>query len=154
MVLRLVPRALELGEQVRARGIHEQRVGRKECGHGEPFALRRFVLELAVHRQHDGKLHRAGGALRRELEVAEILDLVAPELHAHGVCHAERVDVEDATAQRKLRDVLHHGHALEADTFEVLGELARLADVALAKFNAEVRGRRAVACARAVRAAW
>ena len=65
-------------------------------------------------------------------------DLVAPELQAHRVGHAERVDVEDAAAQRELRDVLHHRHALEADALEVLGELARPAHVALAQLDAQV----------------
>ena len=73
-----------------------------------------------------------------ELEVAQIDDLVAPELQAHGIGHAERVDVEDAAAQAELRDVLDHRHALEADALEMLGELARPAHVALAQLDAQI----------------
>ena len=84
----------------------------------------------------------AGRALRRELEVAQLDDLVAPELEAHRVRHAEGVDVEDAAAQAELRDVLYHGHALEPDALQVLRQLARAAHVALAQLDAQL-GQRA-----------
>ena len=55
-----------------------------------------------------------------------------------GSAMPKRVDVEDAAAQAELRDVLDHRHALEADALEMLGELARAADVALAQLDAQI----------------
>jgi hypothetical protein len=63
MVRRFVPRALELRDEMRAGGIDEQRIGRKERGDGEPFALHRFVLDAAVNGQHDRQRYFTRGAL-------------------------------------------------------------------------------------------
>ena len=73
-----------------------------------------------------------------EIEVPQVDDLVAPELGAHRLGHAEAVDVEDAAAHAELRDVLHHRHALESDALEVRRELLGAAHVALAKLDAQI----------------
>ena len=70
--------------------------------------------------------------LRREIEVPEILDLVAPELGADWFRHAERVHVENAAANAELRDIFDHRDALEADSLEVFGELGEPVRCALA----------------------
>src|SRR5687768_11771976 len=123
---------------MRARRIDEERVGRKERGDRETLAGRRVFADLTVHREDDGAIDRSRGALRRELEVAQIDHLVAPELHAHGIGHAEGVHVEDATAETELRNVLHHGHALETDALEMRGELARPAHIAFPELDAQI----------------
>jgi hypothetical protein len=68
--------------------------------------------------------------------VAELADLVAPELEAHRLGHAEAVDVEDAAAHRVLADVVDHRHALEADAGEVGGEVLGAPHVAAAELEA------------------
>jgi hypothetical protein len=134
---RLVPGALQLRQEVRARGIHEERVGRKEGRDGETLAGRRVLADLTVDREDDGAIDRPGGSLRRELEVAQIDDFVAPELHPDGVGHAERVHVEDAAAETELRDIVHHRHTLESDALEVRRELAWSAHVPLSELDAQ-----------------
>ena len=70
--------------------------------------------------------------------MAQIVDLVAPELGAHRLGHAERVDVEDAAANAELRHVLDHRHALEADRLEMRRELAQPMRVALPQLDAQI----------------
>src|SRR5215218_7484656 len=135
---RLVPRALQLREEVRTGGIDEERVGREERGDREPLSRRRLLANLAVDREHDREIDGSRRPLRRELEVAQIDDLVAPELHAHGIGHPERVHVEDAAAETELRDILDHRHALEPDALEVRRQLAWATYVTLAKLDAEI----------------
>jgi hypothetical protein len=69
--------------------------------------------------------------------VAQLDDLVAPELGAHGFGHAERVDVDDAAADRELRNIFHHRHALEAHAFQTQAECFETHHIALAKLHAE-----------------
>ena len=138
VVRRFIPRPLKLRDEMRARGIDEERVGREQRGDGETLTRRRFLAHLTVHRQDDGEIDRARRALRGEVEVTEIDDFVAPELEAHGIGHAERVDVEDAAAETELGDVLHHRHTLEADALEMRRELGRTAHVALPQLDAQV----------------
>ena len=64
VMLGLVPRALELGEQMCAGGIDEERIRRKEGRHGETFALRRFLLHLSVDRKNDREIDGTRGSLR------------------------------------------------------------------------------------------
>ena len=61
--------------------------------------------------------------------MAQLGDLVAPELQPHRLCHPEAVDVEDSSAHAELRDVIHHLHALEPDRLEVGREILRPAAV-------------------------
>jgi hypothetical protein len=68
--------------------------------------------------------------------VTQLDDLVAPELEAHRIGHAEAVDVEDAAAHRELRHVVDHLDALEADALEMRGQLLGPADVALPQLEA------------------
>src|SRR6185312_1005681 len=58
------------------------------------------------------------------------------ELEPHRLGHPETVDVEDPAAHAELRDVLDHRHALEADRFEVRGELLRAANISLSQLEA------------------
>ena len=68
----------------------------------------------------------ARGALRGEIEVAQRRDLVAPQLEAHGIRHAEAVDVDDAAAHAELRDIVDERDALEADGLEMRDERVEL----------------------------
>ena len=151
----LVPGALQLGQEVRAR-----RDRRAACRAGRARrsrAARRSSRPRAPARPRAARSRDRPSRVERcddELEVAQIDDLVAPELHAHGVGHAERVHVEDAAAQTELRDVLDHRHALEADALEMrprarAGGGRRPSEARCA----DPRARRAAAYARAARAA-
>ncbi|HET6582774.1 MAG TPA: hypothetical protein VFG69_04990 [Nannocystaceae bacterium] len=134
----LLPRALQLGEEMGPRREDEERVGREERGDREPFARCGVLAHLTVDGKYDRELDFARRALRGEVEVPEIDDLVAPELHAHGIGHPEGIDVEDPAAEAELCHVLDHRHALETDALEMLGQLARTSHVAAAKLDAQV----------------
>src|SRR5262249_18740342 len=105
------------------------------------LALRRVVANLPVDGKHERAIDDAARALRHEIEVAKVHDLVAPELGANGLRHPERIDVENATADPELGDVFHERHALESDALEVLGELGQAVAVSLLELDAEVAQR-------------
>jgi hypothetical protein len=67
--------------------------------------------------------------------VAQLGDVVAPELEAHRLRHAEAVDVEDPAAHAELRDVLHHGNPLKANGFEMRGQLLGPSSVSLSQLE-------------------
>src|SRR2546423_14963143 len=113
MMLRLGPRALELRLDVSPARDNEKRVGREERANRRAFGLRIAIADLAVHRQNQRDLGVARGALGYEIEVAQLGDIVTPELETHGLGHPEAVDIEDPTADAELRDILDHGDALE-----------------------------------------
>jgi len=67
--------------------------------------------------------------------MTELGDVVTPELETHRLRHTEAVDIEDAAAHAELRDVLHHGHALKADGFEMRGQLFGAPSVSLSELE-------------------
>ena len=75
------------------------------------FALRGGIVDLFcgahVHGQDVDRIGALRGALIQHVEVADRLDLVAPELDAHGLGRAKAEQVEDAAAQGVLADLLH-----------------------------------------------
>jgi hypothetical protein len=142
VVLGLVPRAPQLGagvetvgEEEHVSGVHSSaRVTRSNSGLGpSPSGAARRAA--AVDRQHHRDRGGARRALRVEVEVAELADLVAPELEAHRLGHAEAVDVEDAAAHRVLPDVVDERDALEAHAGEVGGEVLGAPHVAAAQLE-------------------
>ena len=58
--------------------------------------------QLAARRRPQAVLGDLEAALVGDLEPADLLDLVAPELHTHRVVLGRRKDVEDAAADREL----------------------------------------------------
>ena len=132
MVRGLFPRARQLRQHAAAGRHHDQRVGGPQFGKRDAFVGVVGGLYAPVHREHERDFGIAGAALRIEIEVPQLDDVVAPELEAHRLGHAERVDVEDAAAHAELRDVFHHRHAFEPDAFEMRGQLLRATHIALA----------------------
>src|SRR3954469_3745841 len=96
---------------------------------------------MTIDGQHEREIHRAQRALRREIEVLEVDDLIAPELGANRLRHAERVHVEDAAANAELRDVVDHRYALEADRLEMGRQLGQPMRAALAQLDAQMSQR-------------
>jgi hypothetical protein len=74
---------------------------------------------LHLHREDGHLIERRGHPLRRDVEGAHRLELVAPEFQAHRRPHPEAVDVDDPAAHAVLGDILHHGDAREADAIEM-----------------------------------
>ena len=132
---------MQLGLRMNAFGDHEQRVRRPERDDRATLGFQCVGAHRAVDRQHERVRHLASGTLRRHVELAQVHDLVAPELRAHRIRHAEAVDVEDAAAHAELRDVLHHRHTLEADALQVLDQLREPVLLALAQLDAQVAKR-------------
>ena len=138
-MLRVVPRALEFRFDMRIRAGPRAACRAERATAIEPRSKSpASSLHLPIDRQHEREIHRAPRALRRQVEVTQIDDFVAPKLGAHRLRHAERVDVEDAAANAELRDVFDHRHALEADRFEVFGELAEPVRIALAELDPQL----------------
>ena len=99
------------------------------------------VAHLTVDGKHERAIDHAARALRHEIEVAEVDDLVAPELGAHRLRHPERVHVEDAAANRELRHVFDQWNTLEADALEMIRELGQAVAVPLLELDAKVAQR-------------
>ncbi len=68
-------------------------------------------------------LDDAGRALVADREAAERLDVVAPELDAHGLVGGGREDVDDATADGELTARLHLRDAAVAERRQALDQL-------------------------------
>src|SRR5689334_3291256 len=117
------PRPLQLRPQVRPARNDQQCVRREERAYRRAGRLDVAGGDLAI----DGKNQRQLGVSRRSLgkqiEMTELGNLVAPELETHRLRHAEAVDVEYSPAHTELGDVFDHWDALEADRFEVRGEV-------------------------------
>ena len=135
VVLGFGPRSLQLRLQVRAVRNHEQSVRRKNRQDGRPFRLAISHVDLPIDRQYQSQLRVASGALREQVEMTELRDIIAPELEANGLRHSEAVDVKDSAAHAELSDVLHHGYALKAYRLEVGRQVFRPASVALSQLN-------------------
>src|SRR3954469_3660938 len=69
----------------------------------------------------------------------QLRDLVAPELQPYRLRHSKAVDVEDSAAHAELSDVIDHLDALEADGFEMSGEIFRSPGVAFSKLQPGLR---------------
>src|SRR6185437_7336914 len=133
VVLRLRPGSLELRLDVSAVRHHEKRIGRKKRAYRGSRRLDLSSADLAVDRKNQRQLGVARRALGEQVEMTKLGDVVAPELEPHRFGHAETVNVEDPAAHAELRDVLDHRHALEADRFQVRGELLGAANISLAQ---------------------
>ena len=139
VVLRIVPRPAKLRLDVRAARDDEQRVGRKQRQNGSALeSLARVLAHEPIDGKNQREVHRSAGPLCREIEVAQVDDLIAPELGAHRLGHAERVGVEDSAANAELRDVLDHGYTLKADGLEVRRQLTQSVRVAFAQLDAQL----------------
>ena len=62
----------------------------------------------------------------QRIEVAERLQLIAKKLEAHGPRTGERIDIEDATAQRDLALLRYLGFGLVTLLFEPLDQILRI----------------------------
>ena len=85
-------------------------VSSSSCGWAWPSAAARaaYLLgeeQLAARRRPE-PLDRLQGALVGDREAADLLDVVAPELHPHRVLLRGREDVDDAAADRELAALL------------------------------------------------
>src|SRR5207249_2065825 len=119
----------------------DQRVWRKEIGERDTLELLALGHWCAVDWEDDRELSLACRALRDEIEVTKLDDLVAPELQAYGVGHAEAIDVDDSPAHAELRDVLDHGHPLEPHREKMSGDVLGTPNVALAELEAGLLNR-------------
>ena len=138
VVLGLGPRPRELRSRMRAQRDDDDRVARPEVNDRGALAEPRRRGDCAVDGEDDGDRGVAHGALRQQVEVTQLGDLVAPEFEAHRLGHPEPIDIEDPAAHRELRDILDHRCALEADRLEVRGEGFEAPGVALAQLEARV----------------
>ncbi len=85
--------------------LEQLRVGRAELRTPSAYVLGQ--QQLAARRRPQS-LHRPQGALVGDRERADLLHLVAPELHPQRVLLGGREDVDDAAAHRELPAALHH----------------------------------------------
>src|SRR5690606_27902465 len=67
--------------------------------------------QFAAGRRPQAVLGDLQGALVGDLEVADLLHVVAPELHPQGVFLGGREDVQDAAPYGELAPLLHELHA-------------------------------------------
>ena len=77
---------------------------------GRALAHLRGQQQLAAGRRPE-PVHRLVGALVGDREAADLLDVVAPELHAQRVLLGRREHVDDAAADRELAALLDQVHA-------------------------------------------
>ena len=73
-------------------------------------AARRRTSSVRSSSRHGGahsRRHRLDGALVGDRERADLLDLVAPELHPHRVLLGRREDVDEPAAHGELAALLH-----------------------------------------------
>ena len=92
--------------------LHQSRVARVLLGE-LAGALSHGIGNRQLPRRVDGHLADVDivdGALVRHGELADIRDLVAPELHAHRVVQGGGKDIEDAAADGVLAALGHHVH--------------------------------------------
>ena len=130
-MLGLIPRAHEL-RQHRAAVRHDHNsIGRPQLGQRHPFDGTRCILHPAVHGQDQCQFGVARAALRIQIEMPQFHNIVAPELQANWFRHAERIDIENAAAHGELRHVFDHRDALEANRFQMRGQLLRTTHIAL-----------------------
>ena len=106
----------ELAEQVDGSGqlVHQR---------PRPLADRVGQQDLSAGRGPQPVLGDLEAALVGDLEPPDLLDGVAPELHAHRVVLGGREDVEDATAHGELAAALHEVGAGVGRGREVLDDL-------------------------------
>ena len=85
-------------------------VSSTSCGCASPSAAaRRRTSSVSSSSRHGGahsRLDRLEGALVGDREGADLLDVVAPELHAQRVLLGRREDVDDAAADGELAALL------------------------------------------------
>ena len=139
-MLSLVPRAPELRLDAGAERLQDERVGREQVTERDALVGR---ITVVAGRNVDWQYHGDAGitrtALREQIEVPQLDDLVAPELQAHRLGHAETVDVEDAAAHAVLADVVHHRHALKAMCVKMFRQRLESPRIALPQFEARAR---------------
>ena len=135
MVRGLIPRAHQLRQHRCARRHDDHRIGWPQRGQRHPFGIAIIVAHPPIDRQDQRELGITRAALRIEIEVAQLDDVVTPELEAHRLGHAERVDVDDATAHGELRYVFDHRYAFEADRLQMGREIFQAAHIALAQLE-------------------
>ncbi|EPJ40697.1 putative Transcription-repair-coupling factor [Streptomyces afghaniensis 772] len=82
--------------------------------------------QLAARRRPQAVLGDFEGALVGDLEVADLLDVVAPELDAQGVFLGGREHVEDAAADGELAALLHELHARVGGGREGVDDLVQI----------------------------
>ena len=86
------------------------------CGHG--------VVDKQLPRGVQlNRAHLLNGALVRDGEGADVRDLVAPKLDAHGVLRGGREDVDDAAAGGELAARGHHVHMVVREVHQLRGQL-------------------------------
>ena len=136
MVRRFLEGAYQFRQQLTAGGDHHKRVGGPEFRQRHAFQRAVVIADAPIDGENQRKFGVACAALRIEIEVTELDDLVAPEFEPYGFGHAERVDVEDAATHRELGHVFNHRYAFKADRFEVGREIFRAPFVPFAQFKA------------------
>ena len=113
----------DLGQQ-----LHQSRVARVLLGE-LAGALSHGIGNRQLPRRVDGHLADVDivdGALVRHGELADIRDLVAPELHAHRVVQGGGKDIEDAAADGVLAALGHHVHVRVGAEVELSGQRVEL----------------------------
>ncbi len=137
-MLSFVPGPQQLGLQVRVLRHDQQRVRTPQLQYAYALATVGDVRHRAVDRQNQRQFGITGGTLGHEIEVPKLHYLIAPELHPHGLGHAESVDIENAATQAELGHLFYRGDTLETNRRQVLGDLRRPADVAATQFETSV----------------
>ena len=117
------PRALKLGLHVGAPRNDEQSVRWKQRADRRADGLDVAGRDLPVNGQNQRQLSVSRRSLREEIEVPELGNVVAPELQADRLRHAEAVDVEYPAAHTELGDVFYHRNTLESDRFQMRRQL-------------------------------
>ena len=132
-----LPGADHVGVDVPRAGADQEGVGREELQERAGERLLAVGAPAEVHREDVGLGDLVHGALVQDVEGADRLDLVAPQLDAHRVAGAHAVDVHDAAPHRELPDLLHQRDPLEAPALQRLGELAQVQELPDAHREAE-----------------
>src|SRR5260370_25847299 len=129
MMRRFVPYPCELGLHVDPGRIDQEGIRWQQCAQCGG-RIRRVRGPGAVLYGKDA--HAVGltcRSLSREIEVAEVNDVVARELRAHRLRHAETVQVDDTAAHTVLPYVLEQRHALEPHRVELGNQVTHPPDV-------------------------
>ena len=97
------------------------------------------IAQPTINRENQRQIGVPRAALRVQVKVSELDDLVAPELEAHWFRHPERVDVENSATHRELRHILHHRHTFESDGLQMRNECFRATHIAFAQLQSRTR---------------
>ncbi len=135
VVLGFRPGPFQLRLDVRPAGRDEDRIRRKERANGGSLGLGVTRCDLTIDWKHQCDRCVARRPLGEQIEVAQLCDVVTPELEADGLRHSEAVDVEDPAAHAELGDILDHFHALETDRGEMGGKLLGPSGVSLSQLE-------------------